>query len=474
MSYISFSYILLICITTILYFAFPKRTKKYVLLLASMAFYITFGVKALILMLCTALVTFGGAIIVFSADNLKKKKIICALTILIDVLMLVLLKYVTPVREALKLVVPIGISFYTLSAIGYLIDVYRAKYPPCKNILNFLLYIMYFPHILQGPIARYDKLGPQLVADHPFEYERFMYGVQLIVWGFIKKMVIADRLGIFVDNAYQDVYSVRGSLLFVAGLLYCIQLYMDFSGCVDISMGVSEIFGIELTGNFRQPFLAISIQDIWRRWHISLSSWFKDYLYIPLGGNRRGKYRKWLNVLIIFIVSGIWHGVGIGFAIWGILQGVFQILGEILTPLRTKITHFLRIDRGRFAFRVWQSIGTFILWDLSFVFFRITNVSEAAFTIKQIFTDFSPWILTDKSLLNYGINSSQWSIVIIFMILALLIDIWHERGVRIRETIAGQHLIVRWGIYLCAIISIVLWGVYGIGYDAQSFVYMQF
>lgn len=305
-------------------------------------------------------------------------------------MLLVGLKYFTDLTNKLGIVVPLGISFYTLSVIGYLIDVYRMKYAPSRNFLKFLLFVCYFPHILQGPIARYNQLSQQFEEYHAFDYNRVTMGLQLMVWGYIKKMIIADRAAIFVDSVYGQYQLADGMILLIASVLYSIQIYADFSGCVDIASGVSKVLGIDLICNFRQPYLAESINDFWKRWHISLSSWFRDYLYIPLGGNRKGIWRRWLNVLIVFVVSGFWHGVGINYIVWGLLHGIYQVIGYLLLPVRKKTAQILHFSEKTSAGRALHILATFLLVNFAWIYFRVSSIGDANIIIKNIITDFSP------------------------------------------------------------------------------------
>lgn len=474
MSFTSLKFVLFLLISVVLYYLFPRKIQKYVLLAVSLAFYCSFGYKALILMLVGTVIAYCGAHIIDRVQSAKLKMTALTFFVLLEAGMLIGLKYISEVRERFSLVIPIGISFYTLSVIGYLIDVKRGKYKPEKNPFKFLLYVSYFPHILQGPIARYDMLVPQFDCEHKADYKALTFGIQLMLWGYIKKLVIADRVGIFVDTVYSDIYTKDGTVLFIAALLYTIQIYMDFSGCVDIALGASELFGIKLTRNFSQPYMAVSINDFWKRWHISLSSWFRDYIYIPLGGNRKGTVRRWINVLIVFAVSGFWHGVGISYTIWGLLHGLYQVIGAVLKPAREKAAELFKMDKSRGAYKCFRTVVTFFLVNEAWIFFRITDFKQAVYVFVQSLCDLAPYRLTDGSLYNYGINVNQWHILIVFIAAAVIADILHEKQINIREAISKQHIIVRWIIYLAAVFSILLFGVYGIGYDAKSFIYMNF
>lgn len=474
MGFTSLKFIIFLAIIATLYYIGPIQYQKYLLLSASLCFYYTFGYKAFILILVSTLIAFLGARVIESATVNRYRKVTLILFVALEIGLLVSLKYLGFIRERLSLVVPVGISFYTLSIVGYLIDVYRSKYAAEKSIIHFMLHVMYFPHILQGPIARYDSLSKQFGESIKPNYQAMTFGMQLMIWGYIKKLVVADRVGIFVDAVYSNVYIQEGTILFIASIMYTIQLYMDFSGCVDIARGISEIFGIHLTQNFRQPYLSSSINDFWRRWHISLSSWFRDYVYIPLGGNRKGSTRRWINLLVVFSISGLWHGVGTNFAIWGLIHGSYQMIGAALRPIREKVYHFFAFRKERKAFHYMQVGATFFLVNEAWIFFRVADLGQALYVFRESIFRITPWTITDGSLLQFGISAQQWRIALVFIVVSMIVDVLHEKGVDIREAISEQHIIVRWGIYLAALFSILLWGVYGIGYDAQSFIYMNF
>lgn len=475
MSFLSFSFIAFLLIAAVLYFIAPKRFQSMVLLSCSIFFYLLFSKRAFVLLLLSALIAFFGARLLERYKEIKWRKCIMILTVGLNLFLLISLKYFSFFTSRYHLIVPLGISFYTLSIIGYVIDVYREKYNAEKNVLDFLLYVSYFPHILQGPIARYDKLGPQLKKYHPFDYERIASGCQLMLWGYMKKMIVADRAAIFVNAVYEQYMTANGTVLFLASLLYTIQIYADFSGCVDIAMGASQIFGIDLAQNFRQPYLAVSINDFWKRWHISLSSWFRDYLYIPLGGNRKGTVRRWVNVLIVFTVSGFWHGVGISYIIWGLLHGFYQVFGAVILPLKQKAVDKLHFDKGdTLGKRVVHMLVTFLLVNFAWIFFRVSDLKQVIIILKTIFTDYAPWVFTDGTLYTFGVSEKAFLLLILFLLLMFVIDVLHERNISIRQKINEKCLAVRWILYLGAAFAVLLFGIYGIGYDAAGFIYMNF
>ena len=437
MTFTSLEFIAFCIVVAAIYFAAPSKSQKYILLVASLFFYYQFGIIALLLMLLSAAIGFDGGLIIDSLNRSVTKKIVLTVIIFLELLILVGLKYCANITSEWGLVIPIGLSFYTLSIIGYCFDVYRSDCAAEKNPFLFLLFVTYFPHILQGPIPRFESLRVQFDDEYKlkrkFSYERVAFGAQLMLWGYIKKLIIADRIAIFVDSVYGNTAIVSGTILFVTALLYLFQLYMDFSGCVDIALGFSEILGISLIQNFRQPYLATSINDYWRRWHISLSSWFKDYVYIPLGGNRKGKVRRWLNVIIVFALSGVWHGVGISFLIWGIIHAVYQVLGAALMPLRKVLRKLFGFKEESFSLRLIQTLNTFILLAFAYIFFRESDYYCAWNDIGMIFNDVRPWELFDGTLYEYGVSAAEFQVLNAFICIAIAVDVMHEKNIAIRK-----------------------------------------
>ena len=325
---------------------------------------------------------------------------------------------------------------------------------------------------MQGPISRYGQLGPQLWTPHAFSWDRMQSGLELALWGFFKKMVIADRVAMLVDTVFAPGATVEGFPVLLGVIGYSIQIYADFSGCVDICRGISEMLGIDLIQNFKHPYFATSIKDFWRRWHIALSSWLKDYVYIPLGGNRHGTFRKNLNILIVFGVSGIWHGVGINFFIWGLLHGVYQIADGLTAKMREKALAFCHVDVGTFSFRFGQRIATFALVTFAWVFFRAPTLADASSVLKRLCV-FNPWTWTDGSYLKYGLDAKDLDVLIFSLAVLVVVSILQERG-SVRQMLARQTLWFRWMIYLLGIFSTLIFGIYGPGYNAAQFIYMGF
>ena len=469
MDFLSLTFALFFIISVVVYYALPKKMRWGVLLLSSIIFYV-WSVPYLIGYLLFSAVTtytFGRWV----EGHKEKGKGVLALVIFANLAVLFFVKFAP--MAGISLLVPMGISFYTLQIIAYCVDVYQGKTKAQENFLKYLLFVSFFPQILQGPIPRYGQLKDQLFEGHAFDYRKVKFGFQLILWGMFLKMVIADRAAIFVNAVFPEYHLYEGTVLAVAAVLYSIQLYTDFLGCVCIAMGAAEVYGIKLQTNFERPYLAVSIKDFWRRWHISLSSWLRDYVYIPLGGNRKGKMRRYVNLMLTFFVSGIWHGSGLQYIFWGLMQGAYQIAGEVLMPIRKKIRALLKIKGSEGFFVLWQRLCSFVLITISWVIFRSSGLREGLSMLKRIFTDITPWVLFDGTIYQFGIENRNFMALILCIILMAVIEHLQEKG-NVRELLEKQHLIVRWGIYLGAIALVAVLGVYGPGYSATQFLYGQF
>lgn len=469
MDYLSLTFAVFFIISVICYYAVPKKMRWGVLLISSLVFYV-WSVPYLIGYLLFSAVTtylYGK----WAEKHKEHGNIVLALVILANLAVLLTVKFAP--LAGIHILAPMGISFYTLQVIAYCVDVYKGKTEAQSNFFKYLLFVSFFPQILQGPIPRYNQLKSQLFEGHTFDYKTVKFGFQLILWGMFLKMVIADRAAIFVNAVFPEYHLYEGTVLAVAAVLYSIQLYTDFLGCVCIAMGAAEVYGIKLQTNFERPYMAVSIKDFWRRWHISLSSWLRDYVYIPLGGNRKGKLRRYINLMLTFLVSGIWHGSGLQYIFWGLMQGGYQVAGEILQPIRKKVRNVLKIDENSGFYVLWQRVCTFVLITLSWVIFRSANLRAGLSMLKRIVTDITPWVLFDGTLYEFGIEARSFMALILCIVLVMVIEHFQEKG-NIREMLSQQHIIVRWSIYLGAIALVAVLGVYGPGYSATQFLYGQF
>ena len=377
----------------------------------------------------------------------------------------------TPVFD---IVLPVGISFYTFQALSYTMDVYRDEIYAEKNFFKYALFVSFFPQLVAGPIERSKNLLKQLSVPSKFNFEKARDGFLLMIWGYFLKVVLADRIAVFVDTVYGDFHTYNGWFIVVATVLFAVQIYCDFSGYSTIAMGAAEILGIALMENFDAPYLSTSVADFWRKWHISLTSWFKDYLYIPLGGSRRGKIRKYVNKMIVFLVSGLWHGANLSFVIWGGLNGIYQVVGELLQPVRNRVVTFLHLNRDSIGHKALKGLVTFILVDFAWIFFRANGYHESIEIVKAMLSVNNCWVLMDGSLYNCGLDSKNFGLMIIAIIVLLVADIFKSRRIKIRQVISMQDYWCRWLVMIFSICFILIFGIWGSGYDAAGFIYFQF
>ena len=477
MNYLSLDFVGFVAAVFLAYYIMPKKVRWGVLLLASLGFYALFDCKYIVFLLFATLSTYATALVVEKGKLKGLWVYLCVLAnasvwFYIKELPWMLTKLNIP--ATLSVLVPVGISYFTLQAIAYLVDVAKGKVQAEKNPLKYLLFLSWFPAIVQGPISRYDQLMPQLVNPNKFSFDRTRDGLVLVLFGLTKKMVIADRLAIFANYCFQNYADLQGVILYLGAIAYSLQLYADFSGCVDICRGVSRLFGVELMDNFRSPYSSRSINEFWGRWHISLSSWLKDYIYIPLGGNRKGAFVKYLNIFIVFLVSGLWHGAGLQFFAWGIMHAAFQIAGAITDPLRRKIKDRLDITKDSLVERVLQTLITFHLVALAWIVFRSSGLGTAMEYIKNMFGEAQPWVLFDGSLFTHGVSQTAFNVLLVNIVLLFTLERKFPTSDSFVTALTTNHLIIRWFVYIVLIFNVLLFGVYGSGYDLSGFLYGGF
>lgn len=472
MQFVSFGFLIMLPIVALINFFIPRKYRYIWLLIVSALFYLSLDMKAAAVMAGTVVVTYFAALLMEKvsggADEKRTKTaaVILALAIVIEVAAML-------VFRSGKILGAIGISFYMLKSIGYLVDVYRGDDIAEHNPLMLALFVSFFPQVLSGPIERAGNMMPQFAYPVTVDFDRFRDGFLQCLWGYFLKLVIADRLAIFVNSVYQAPESAQGTIVAIATVLYSFEIYCDFAGYSAIAIGVARILGIDVMKNFDSPYMAKSIAEFWRRWHISLSSWLRDYIYIPLGGNRKGTVRKYLNVLIVFAISGIWHGSALTFLVWGLLHAVYQILGFVTQPLRDKVVETLKIDRNGLSHRTMKTIFTFLLVNLAWVFFRASSLEQALLIIKKSF-EFTPWVLSDETLFRFGLSHGSFNIGIAGIVLLIIMDVLNFNGVEMRERIIKQSIWYRWAVMIGAILVILIFGIWGAGYNASSFIYQQF
>lgn len=486
----SVQFLIFLPIVAILYYLIPRRARCVWLLVASYYFYMCWNPQYAILIALSTVITYVSGIGIETLwkkhpDNSIYAKSVVAASFAANLGILVFFKYFNwllaiagtalhiSIASPFSFVLPVGISFYTFQALGYTVDIYRGrgKVKAERNLVLYALFVSFFPQLVAGPIERSGNLLTQIeqVKDKKMDYGELRDGLCLMLYGFFLKLVIADRAAIVVDYVL-DGYTYFGFVeLSVAFILFAIQILCDFHGYTVIARGAAQIFGIRLMDNFRQPYLATSIRDFWRRWHISLTSWFTDYLYIPLGGSRKGTVRKMLNTLIVFLVSGLWHGAGGHFVMWGILHGIYQNLSILLQSVKDRLG--FKDKKMSFGIRLLKTVFTFLIVDVAWIFFRAESIGLALAYLRQMTTAYQK-----NSLLDVSFAWFDWLILLVAIGIMFAVDILHEKGYKIRQWIYSTDcgLGFRWIIYMTAFWSVLLFGVYGVAYDESQFIYFQF
>ena len=479
----SLEFILFFAIVLCLYFVIPQKLRWILLLISSYVFYMFWNPKYVILIIISTLVDYIVSLGMGKTENAAIRKLLLLISLITNLGLLFVFKYfgmliniINDISgssfDALSLILPMGISFYTFQTLSYTIDVYRNKREPEKHIGYFALYVVYFPQLVAGPIERSNRLLPQLKANHTIDYERFVNGARRMLWGYFKKVVIADNLAVGVNSVFSDPYHQSGLILLISTLFFAFQIYCDFSGYSDIAIGASKIMGIDLMENFKRPYFAKSLKEFWSRWHISLTTWFKDYLYFPLGGSRKGKVRTYINISAVFLVSGLWHGADIKFLIWGGLHAVFQLLERSKNDISEKIAKLkVKSDNKNIISLKW--LFTFLIVLIAWTFFRANNASEAMYILKKIVADIVQLNLFDNiQLYIQGLNMDYSQIIISIFSIVMLIAydcIEEVKGRNIFELL-GNRKILRWSLYYFIILYIMLFGVF----EKSAFIYFQF
>lgn len=363
---------------------------------------------------------------------------------------------------------PVGISFYVLQSLGYVIDVYRKEIKAEKNLLRYGLFISFFPQLVAGPIERSKNLLTQLTRPLKLSWDKSKQGLFLIMWGMFIKLVIADRVAILVDTVYGQVSDYTGFYIIVATVFFAIQIYCDFYGYSTIARGTALFFGIKLMDNFKAPYYSKSVKEFWSRWHISLSYWFRDYLYIPLGGNKKGIIRKQLNRLMVFSVSGLWHGSSLSFLIWGLLNGIYQTIADIKEKVMIK-----RKKQNNFSIGLLKRIITFTLICSTWIFFRADGASDAINILKYLW-DFNWEILINGAIFNLGISQEYFRVLMVAVGVLMYVDYKKYKGYDILQIIMRQEWWFQLFLGVTLLFSILLFGCYGVEYDTNQFIYFQF
>lgn len=425
-----------------------------ILLILCIVIYASFGITNLFFIFFSIITSYIAA----RCFKYKYKKAILIFTISANAIILIIIKFISfkagifSQLTNLNIMIPLGISYYTLQVISYLIDVYKGKYNAEKNAFKYILYITYIPHLFIGPISKYDEIKETLFSKRRFTWNNLYFGSVRIAWGLIKKIIIANRISIVIGTIAGNAELYMGWYVVIAILMYSIQLYSDFSGGIDIVIGVSKILGINLQENFDSPFSSESIKEFWRRWHITLGIWLREYIYIPLGGNRYGAFRRNLNILITFIISGIWHGIN--YILWGIIHGIFVMFG----------------DSYKTPYKWLNRIITFVIVSILWAFFIWSDTFIAIKMIGSIFTNLN---ITDviQNISNLGLVLSDWIILSVF---TLIVFIYDGNKTKIKSRVSNISPELKTAFLCTMVLLLLVFGIYGIGFNAEEFIYSNF
>ncbi len=464
---------------TALYFILPHKFRWALLLLASCVFYMAFIPYYILILLITIIVDYIAGIYIEKASK-KRRKWYLILSIISNVGFLAFFKYFNFFNanlagmahflhwnytiSSLAIILPVGLSFHTFQAMSYTIEVYRGNQKAEHHFGIYSLYVMFYPQLVAGPIERPQNLLPQFRIHHTFDYNRISDGLKLMLWGFFKKMVIADRLAIYVNEVYGHPGEYSGLPVILATYFFAFQIFCDFSGYSDIAIGAAKVMGFKLMDNFKMPYFSKTISEFWKRWHISLSTWFKDYLYISLGGNRVAKWRWQFNLFLVFIISGLWHGANWTFVLWGALHGFYLVAALWLKNIKEKTNLFLSLNKHTFLKKCLDVFITFQLAAFAWIFFRADSISNAKTLIKNMFS-FS----ANSFDINILKNSNELVYSFVFIIILEIVHLL-QRKQSIIQIINKKPIALRWLALSCFVWIILLFGQFG----NQHFIYFQF
>lgn len=476
----SIQFLIFFIVVTASYFALPHKYRWALLLISSCYFYMAFVPLYILILGFTIVIDYYAGIWIEKSEGRRRKMfLVCSLVANIGIL--AVFKYYNFINENLgfllkgfgltnpipylSILLPIGLSFHTFQAMSYTIEVYRGHQPAEKHFGIYSLYVMFYPQLVAGPIERPQNLLHQFWTKHYFDYDRVTSGLRLMAWGLFKKVVIADRLALIVDKIYDAPAGYNSLSLALATFFFAFQIFCDFSGYSDMAIGAARVMGFDLMKNFDKPYQAKSIPEFWRRWHISLSTWFKDYLYIPLGGNRVAIPRWYFNIFIVFLVSGLWHGASWTFVIWGALHGIYQVFGFATKKYRDKINRALGIGEKSFLL----TITTFILVAFAWIFFRANNLSDALYIAKHTITGI-PELFNGQPILQ-DLGVSKLDFVLAFAVIGVMELVHYFQN---RKNIPAWFLqkpaYFRWGVYYAVVLAIIFFGVF----ENRQFIYFQF
>lgn len=489
----SFSFLIFLPIVLLVYYMLPIRIRWVWLLISSYYFYMSWNAAYALLLLFSTAVTWFGSLLMEKADgHAGLRKLALVFSFLINIGILAFYKYAGFLAESinglltlsgtgmriprLDILLPVGISFYVFQALGYTVDVYRNEIEAEKNFFRYALFVSFFPQLVAGPIERSKNLLKQINTPTTLSFENLKVGFLQILWGFFLKLVIADNASVVIDTVFSDIHTYPGVYIVIATILFAFQIYGDFGGYSLIAIGSARMLGFEIMRNFDSPYFSSGVAEFWRRWHISLSTWFRDYLYIPLGGNRKGPIRKNINLLIVFLVSGLWHGAAWHFVAWGALNGLYQVISNIKKYIGDKLAPENRLhswDKS-VSVKFCRIVGTFILVDFAWLFFRADSIKHAFEAIKSMVVVHNTWILFDGSLFELGLVDKQFRSLIVAIFILSAIDYLRYKKIDLIEIFMKQPFVIRAVLYTLLAMSALIFGHWAGGYDNSAFLYFQF
>lgn len=475
----SIEFLVFFGLLTTLYFIVPHRFRWFLLLTASVIFYMSLIPVYIFVLAFLILVDYIAGIFIEKNKGNKRKPFLL-ISIIATCSALFFFKYfnffgsnLTELAKligwnysigALSIILPIGLSFHTFQSLSYVIEVYRGKQKAERNIGIYALYVMFYPQLVAGPIERPQNLLHQFREKHNFDYKNVIEGLRLMLWGLFMKIVIADRLAILVNTVYANPTDYTGIPLILGTLFFGFQIFCDFAGYSTIAIGAARVMGFRLMKNFNRPYFSSSVSEFWRRWHISLSTWFRDYLYIPLGGSKKGRPRWHINIPIVFLISGLWHGASWTFVIWGALHGLYILITAMTQKPRNKIISLVKLNKSPKIYKFLSIAITFCLVTFAWIFFRANSVSDAVYISTHLFSG----IKFDFSGLRVGLG---WQEIFVSFGLILFMEITHlvQSQINLMESFSRRKTILKWGCYIALILAIIF-----LGHASEKFIYFQF
>lgn len=471
MNFLAFRFFLFLSVFLVAYYIYPqKEYQKYIVLLGNGFIAFLFGAATFITVVLVGILSFAVSNLIYKANESKKKSYLAgAIVAFVGIL---LGFRCLPYTSIENIVVPVGVSFYTLQAVSLLIEVYRGTLIPLP-FSEHLLYLTFFPYFTSGPIERPNAMVQQIRTPHKFDIGRLREGLIIFLHGAVMKMVVAERLATAVNTVYGTYNTVTGLELAIGSIFYTLQIYADFAGYSFLAIGLGKMLGYCLINNFKQPYFADSVIDFWKRWHISLTSWFRDYLYIPLGGNRRGKTRQYMNILIVFAVSGIWHGFGVNYLIWGILHGLLQIIVYLFRRITQNSRGMDRL-RNTNIYTVIAMAVTFLCVNFMWIFFRVEDLSQALCIVKSIVFNFRLPENGIRCILEWGLDKHDYVVLMLTLGYIFVADVLREADIIHLNGKTGKLAGVQWVLLWILVFAVLIFGCYGLAFDSSNFIYFKY